>query len=218
MIDLTNEFKECLYKTSIALDYVKNKRHFTDEIIEEFGIGYCPIVLDTSENNIHCMKNRITIAIRDSYGDLISMAGRAMGDNVKPKYINLQYHKNFYLYNLDKAKKEIYKKGCCIICEGQFDVITLWKFGFKNAVAVAGSAFSKKQASLISRYCDRAIIISDQDIAGAKAQRNMENILNSLYLKYEVVSPSPSKDVDSVLNSGNSNEFCEKLREMIGGR
>lgn len=217
LIDLISDFRACLYETSIALHYVKNKRHFTDEIIEEFGIGYCPANFEITTDNAHWMRGRIVIPTFDSYENLIAYSGRSMNDATKPKYINTQYKKNNYLYAMHTAKKEINRLNCCILVEGQFDVISLWRFGFKNAVGVCGSAFSKRQASQISRYCDKVIIISDQDVAGAKAQRNMENVLNSLYLKYEVVSPFPSKDVDSVLNSGNSNEFCEKLREVIGG-
>lgn len=35
-------FSENLKKTSLALDYLHNHRHLTDEIIEKFGVGYAP--------------------------------------------------------------------------------------------------------------------------------------------------------------------------------
>jgi DNA primase len=79
-------------------------------------------------------RSRITIPIIDRMGHYVGLAGRYIEieetDKGKayPKYINPAdcelYNKSTVLFGLNRAQKAIKEKGCAILVEGNFDVIT----------------------------------------------------------------------------------------------
>jgi DNA primase len=89
------------------------------------------------------------------------------------KYINSPetdiYHKSQMLFGINLAREEVKKQKSIIIVEGEFDMISPYQAGFKNIVAIKGTAFTTEQLQLLHRYTDTLILGLDQDAAGTNA-------------------------------------------------
>ena len=78
------------------------------------------------------------------------------------------------------AKRAIAKEGFAYLVEGQFDVITLHKYGVENVVGGSGTAFTDDQVRLIMRFTQSVVMIYDADDAGMKAAvKNCELLLKA---------------------------------------
>ena len=168
-------------------------RSFNDDDLNEFGIGYIPARVDFSEiykkyplevlissgffkeghsgSLFSRFFERLTLPIKNITGSIAAFAGRSL-DGSLPKYLNSAesdlFHKRETLFNIDKAKSAM-KTGGCIVVEGYFDVMRLYKIGIKNAVAPMGTALTANQAALIRRYSGDVTVVFDGDEAGEKA-------------------------------------------------
>ncbi len=169
-------------------------RSFSDGDLNEFGIGYIPPRTDFSEiyrkypfeiltasgffkegrsgAPVSRFFGRLTLPIRNITGSVAAFAGRSL-DGSAPKYLNSAesdlFHKRETLFNIDKAKAAMKSTGMCVVVEGYFDVMRLYKLGVRNAVAPMGTALTSSQAALLRRYADDVTVVFDGDEAGEKA-------------------------------------------------
>ena len=224
-----------------ALDYFL-ARGLTIETIRHFGLGYAPDdwralknhlnqkgfddtllenanLLRRSEKNgkvnyYDNFRNRIMFPIIDPRGNVIAFGGRVMDDS-KPKYINtsdtLVYKKSNGVFALNFAKNG--NDGKLIVAEGYMDVIALHQAGFTNAVACLGTALTKEQANLLSRYAKEVLISYDSDEAGQKATARAINIFSSTGLEVRVLRLSGGKDPDEIIRKYGAQRF----RDIIEG-
>lgn len=117
---------------------------------------------------------RITIPIRNQYGTIIGFKGRATNNN-KPKYLSL-YKKHDMprfltgdtVFGIDSADG-----SAIIICEGEFDAISLREKGFKSSVALGTSTITDKQIKIIKQFSDSAYILFDPDQQGRKGAQKV---------------------------------------------
>ena len=72
--------------------------------------------------------------------------------------------------------------------EGEFDVITAYKEGIVNAVALKGTAFTENQAFLFSRFASKVALCLDQDSAGMQAMERSLPILEKRGLLITVIN------------------------------
>ncbi len=164
-----------------ARDYLL-KRGITEQIINEFELGFAPkqpdaltnYLIDNFRTNydvlektglslkrssgqgyIDRFKNRIIIPIRDEKGNYIAFGARLLDDN-GPKYLNSPdtpvFNKSRNLFALYQAKNSIKEEDSAIFMEGYFDVITAHSNGLKNVVATLGTAMSENHLRLISKF------------------------------------------------------------------
>ena len=140
----------------VGLKYLIN-RGISKQSIIDWELGYCP-----PEAPLYRYSNKIVIPYRDVYGEKIALATRKL-KNEKPVWWNESFDKGYHLFGLNKAKKEIYKKNLAILVEGYFDVISLHQYGIKIAVGSCSGASQFEQWSLLSRYCDRVVVMFDRD-------------------------------------------------------
>ena len=99
-----------------------------------------------------------------------------------PKYINSPespiYDKSNSLYGLYFAKGAISKEDNCYLVEGYTDVLSFHQKQIENTVASSGTALTKDQVKLISRYTQNITLVYDGDKAGIKASmRGIDLIL-----------------------------------------
>ncbi|MGK7933340.1 MAG: DNA primase [Microcystaceae cyanobacterium] len=177
----------------IALKYLKEKRHLTDEIIEQFQLGYAPEGWETlyrylveqkryplslveeagliklrkkGSGHYDQFRDRLMIPIFDPKGRLIAFGSRTLG-NDEPKYLNSPetplFNKSKTLFALDKAKEGIGKQDRAIVVEGYFDAIALHSKGFTYTVASLGTAFTQDQLRLLLRYSESKQVIFNFD-------------------------------------------------------
>ncbi|MBI2426561.1 MAG: DNA primase [Candidatus Kerfeldbacteria bacterium] len=146
-------------------------------------------------------RNRLMIPIRDVHGRIIGFTSRTLDPNDKSaKYINtpetLIYHKGATLFNLDLAKSHIKQSGAAIVVEGNMDAIALTQAGFKNVVAVSGTAFTEQQITLLKRFTQTLLLAFDHDEAGFTALKRSVDEALAAELDLSVVDYPTGKDPD----------------------
>ena len=193
-----------------ALDYLKNERKFSDEIIDQFDFGYCPINVD------HELRGRIITPIYDQYYQLIAISTRHLNKDHHSRFWHESFDKGSYLYGLYYAKDTIIKTGKAILVEGEFDVASLHSFNFKMSIGVCGNAFTLSQVSLLARYCSLVYIMFDGDESGKKAIRRVlelykKNNLEAYKIKYIPVYLPFNKDPDEYLRTEGRENFKNQL-------
>ena len=215
-------------------------RNFTDEILDNFGIGYAlaglyeafkeqAIVSDgealgllrknNQGNYYDFFKGRIIFPICDKYGHCVGFGGRILtNDKKQPKYINSAesdlFDKSNLLYGFHLARNTIANTGEVYLVEGYTDVMRMHQIGFANTVATLGTALTPQHLAQLKKLCRKVIIFRDSDSAGqTAAERDLELILQAGLFAELVVFPSEDKeDPDSIGQRPNAVELIKYSR------
>ena len=218
-----------------GLDYFLG-RGLTMSTIRHFGLGYAPdswhdllnhmkskgftanelfdadLVKRSDKNGrvnyYDNFRNRVITPIIDLRGNVIGFGGRVLDDS-KPKYVNtsdtLVYKKTNNVFAMNFAKNGNPKS--MIVCEGYMDVIALHQAGFTNSVASLGTALTKEQVALISRYTDEVILSYDSDEAGQEATRKALRLFEPTGIKVRVLKLEGGKDPDEIIKKYGRERF-----------
>ena len=201
-------------------------RNFTDEIVDNFGIGYAlaglyeafkeqAIVSDgealgllrkNSQGNYYdFFKGRIIFPICDKYGHCVGFGGRILtNDKKQPKYINSPesaiFNKSELLYGFHLARNTIANTGEVYLVEGYTDVMRMHQIGFANTVATLGTALTPQHLAQLKKLCRKVIIFRDSDSAGqTAAERDLQLILQAgLFAELVVIQSETKEDPDSI--------------------
>ena len=215
-------------------------RNFTDEIVDNFGIGYAlaglyeafkeqAIVSDgealgllrknNQGNYYDFFKGRIIFPISDKYGHCVGFGGRILtNDKKQPKYINSAesdlFDKSNLLYGFHLARNTIANTGEVYLVEGYTDVMRMHQIGFANTVATLGTALTPQHLAQLKKLCLKVIIFRDSDSAGqTAAERDLQLILQAGLFAELVVFPSEDKeDPDSIGQRPNAVELIKYSR------
>ena len=119
-------------------------------------------------------RDRLVVPILDPSGRVVAFSGRTLDPESEPKYLNSPespiFKKRELLFGLPQAREAIREKKRAIVVEGLFDVIALHQMGYRETVAVLGSAFTPEQALLLKRLGVQDLYLAfDADEAGRKA-------------------------------------------------
>lgn len=192
-----------------ALEYLRG-RGYSDSTIAQFQLGYYPCVGEANNFLIpgvpDWMRGRVMIPLQDTYGGVVSLAGRVIGYPTRDdaKYLHISYPKSNYVYNLHVACGWIRRAGYAYVVEGYTDVFGLFQYGIPNVVAVQGASVALTQLALIARYTNKLIVIQDMDAAGQKAATQIVDLARSKdFLVRALPVWDGYKDVDSFLTEGN---------------
>ena len=201
-------------------------RNFTDEIVDNFGIGYAlaglyeafkeqAIVSDgealgllrkNSQGNYYdFFKGRIIFPITDKYGHCVGFGGRCVGANGNsPKYLNSPesaiFNKSELLYGFHLARNTIANTGEVYLVEGYTDVMRMHQIGFTNTIATLGTALTPQHLAQLKKLCRKVIIFRDSDSAGrSAAERDLQLILQAgLFAELVVIQSETKEDPDSI--------------------
>lgn len=117
------------------------------------------------------LRDRVIFPIRDAKGRVVGFGGRAMNDEVKPKYINspesVIFHKSNILYGLFEGRKA--RASQWLMVEGYMDVIALQQSGLSGAVASLGTATNVDHLQTLFKQSNRITLAFDGDSAGQRA-------------------------------------------------
>ena len=226
-IDLINKYLLETMKSSKSKNakaYLQTRK-YNENDIEKYSISY--ISKDEEDFNRFCktneitkddlkrlgfissggnllFKNRIMFPILSFRNNVIAFGGRAL-DDFGPKYLNssdsVLYKKNRNLYFTNDFITATKKKGYAFIVEGYFDVLSLNKLGYSNAVSPSGTALTYQQLESVSKYTNKILICFDNDEAGLKATERVLEIKNQVSKQLEVHClnlPSEYKDISDV--------------------
>ncbi len=222
-----------------GLDYLRVKRGLTDETIKHFGLGFSEITdqslsrylknkgyddgviteaglasFDEKRGLRDKFWNRVMFPIMNRSNRVIGFGGRVLGDG-KPKYLNtsdtLIFDKSCNLYGYNFARNT--RENNIILCEGYLDVISMHQYGFTQAMASLGTAFTEDHAEIIGKMKKKILLAYDSDGAGISAALRAIEILRSRKIMPYVVDLRPFKDPDEFLK--NKEYGPEKFRERL---
>ncbi|MBQ1186326.1 MAG: DNA primase [Clostridia bacterium] len=220
-----------------ALDYYLS-RGLTPETVKSFGLGVALSGWDTLTKHLRSkgfkfedmlqadvvsksskgtyfdrFRDRTMFPVINVRGNVVAFSGRRRTeDKTIAKYVNtkdtLVYNKSQNLFALNFAKAHCSEQ--IILVEGNFDTVSLHQHGFKNVVAPLGTAFTKEQAQILSRYTKEVILCFDSDTAGEAAVEKAFKILEPTGLSVKVLKLPVGKDPDEFLKKNKPSDF-EKL-------
>ena len=223
-----------------ALKYLKS-RGIASKTIRTFGLGYAPdswnstmdylmnqgfdkdllikigLVVEKGDSTYDRFRNRIMFPIIDHRDRVVGFGGRVMDDSL-PKYLNSSdspiFNKSSILFGLNLAKKQR-PLDHLIIVEGYLDVITLYEYGFHNAVASLGTALTHDQAKLLRRYTRNIYIAYDGDAAGQKATSRGLDILKDAGCSIKVIKLPKDMDPDDILRKHGVEYFNKLINNAV---
>lgn len=164
------------------------------------------------------LRDRVIFPIRDAKGRVVGFGGRALNDEIKPKYINSPdsevFHKNQLLYGLYEGRKQ--KAQEWLMVEGYMDVIALQQYGIYGAVATLGTASNTEHLNILFKQNSGITIAFDGDAAGQKAARRTLEIALPLLndgreLKFFVLPTD--HDPDSLIRREGIENFHRLLQQ-----
>ena len=208
-------------------------RGLTKELINEFNIGLSTgnklsamlenkhnvsdllkidITKEINGNIYDTFQNRIIFPVIDEDKNVIAFSGRKylkddLNDVTQPKYLNTKetiiFRKSNVLYNINNSLQEIKKQKEIIITEGFMDTIRMSSIGYKNVVALMGTAFTKEHLDKIISYKCKVVLNLDQDNAGKTATITIGDLLTKNNIDVSVIVFDDYKDSDEyIVNKG----------------
>ncbi|MBN1576093.1 MAG: DNA primase [Chitinispirillaceae bacterium] len=238
--ELTARFFYSNIKPSAAAVAYLKSRGLRPETVRDFRLGFAPEEWTTLID--HCKKeripepaliacglairkenggcydrfrNRVMFSLCDLSGRVIGFAGRGMGEDAVPKYLNspetLLYKKKSFLYGLDRARTAVKEHQNVIVVEGYMDYLTLFQAGIRNIVATSGTALTPEHAHLLGRFARSVILTFDGDSAGQTAAERAVFTLAPFNLDLSVLILPGDEDPDSMVNNHGRGAFEEFL-------
>jgi len=173
------------WTTTEAIDYMTEKRGFTEKTLHEFKVGFSD------------KKRIIAVPMHNSQGMPVGVIGR-------PADVENKFFKNSRglptsktLWNIHRAKRH---GDTVIICEASFDAMRIHQAGYPNVVACLGGNFSPYHFEQLSRHFDTIVIMTDFD----RKEKHMYNGCrkckrNGLNL---CVGHNPGRDLGATIAAG----------------
>lgn len=221
----------------IVRKYLK-KRGWTPEIIQNFRLGYADskkplfsFLKDSKERekavelgvlnrsfkdggHFDTFRSRLIFPILSVKKQVIGFGARVL-DSSQPKYINSRdskiFQKGWIFYGLNESARYLRQNSTALLVEGYTDFLSLWGAGFKNTLAVLGTAFTNHHAFLLKKYAGTAILIFDGDSAGLKAGVRSLPLLLKAGLKVKFLCLPKNQDPDDFIKQNGAELFQKKL-------
>lgn len=178
------------------------KKGFREEDIERAGLA-----LRSSKDPSRFydrFRGRLMFPIIDARQNILGFSGRLLiKDEKQAKYVNSPetpiYRKRETLYGMHVAHEAIRKEKIAIIVEGEFDMISSYKHGIGNTVAIKGSAFTKDQLMLLKRYTQHLILALDADFSGTQTTLKAIKDAEDMDFRIDIIRYDFAKDPDEAL-------------------
>lgn len=171
-------------------------RGFHPNTLTEWAIGWDMI------------SQRISIPIRDEYGNLVGFKARAVDDSPQrykvlggPEYGFETHGVTNILFGLDRIKS-----GKILVREGELNTIALHEAGFYNSVG-SGKILSDKQIQLIKKYGESVVFWFDDFRDTINAARSLEGFMPTAVIRPTEKDPSDmflDEIVEAVENAESS--------------
>ena len=178
------------------------KRRLTDEVIEQFDVGYDNhFELKDKFGKVKSVLRCLTFPVRDINGNTLFIARRSV--DIKFFHYPEGINKPVYgLYELPKDAKEV------IVCESILNALTCYVYG-KPAVALLGLGTEYQYEQLRKLGCRKIITALDPDAAGQRATARLKKALNGSKLVTSYIIPE-GKDINDL-----EKEEFENLQELF---
>ena len=220
------------------------KRNIPQDMIDYFGLGYCPadgelsikmlrskgisiedldkagITTRNKDTFIDRFKGRLIFPLHNEYAEVVGFSARRIEDNEEAKYVNslntLVFNKSKVMYNYQNALKEAKKEGYVYVTEGFMDVFSLYKAGIKSCVAIMGTAFTESHAKMLRKLNVEVRLCLDGDDAGQNGILKMLDILDKERVNYRIVDyKACTLDPDDILQKYGEGVLAKFLNRLI---
>ena len=207
--DIITEFNIGL-ATNNKLSDMLEKKYDVDDLLE---IDVCKSI---NGNIYDTFQNRIIFPIIDENNNVVGFSGRKylkadLEDKTLSKYSNTKetiiFKKSNTLYNINNALMNIKKSKEIIITEGFMDTIRMSSIGYKNVVALMGTAFTKEHLDRILKYKCKVVLNLDQDDAGRDATIGIGEELQKNNIDVSVIVFDDYKDSDEFIVAKGKDAF-----------
>ncbi|GAB3956653.1 hypothetical protein GCM10028805_47200 [Spirosoma harenae] len=194
---VARKYHEHLLKTISDPDHPVSKyltsRQVDEETVKAWQLGYAPndwkfvtaplleraafvpgvqagVCVENGDKKYDFFHNRLMIPLVGENRQIAGFTGRTL-DGKEPKYLNTKetpiFKKSELLFGLPQALRAISRNRSAVLTEGNFDVITLHRFGVDTAIGKGGTALTDAQVATLKRICDQVTLIYDVDQSGA---------------------------------------------------
>lgn len=177
-------------------------------------------------NEYDFFANRIIFPILDPQANVIGFSGRDLDVNSRVKYLNspesIIFKKAELFFNYDEIQKinpqRIY------ICEGFMEIISLYRIGVTNAIALMGTNFSKFHIQLLANkklnQLNEIVLCLDQDVPGQIATIEIARLLLQVdKWSISVLTNFPGsikcKDLDEFIRQNDVSHVNSLLQQPI---
>lgn len=218
------------------------KRHFTDELIKEFQIGYAPIdsilyqsfeklgyqeidmvksgLVVESHQRFDRFNDRIMFPLHNQQGQVVGFSGRIYKPTqTDSKYVNSPESQIFIkgqtLYHYHQCREAVKKAGFVYVLEGFMDVIAMYKAGIENTVAIMGTALTKGHIQALRRLSNVVHLCLDGDHAGQAAMSKAARELEDAGFKVQIIILPDGQDPDEIYEAHGADGLNEALRKTI---
>lgn len=172
-------------------------------------------------------RGRVLFSIRDVQGRPVGLGGRVLpetGSTSPAKYMNSPetplFTKSSLLYGLDVARDAMRKSGDtsrkggeAIVMEGYTDCIVAHQFGFRNAVAVLGTALGSRHVQILKRFAEQIILVLDGDEAGQKRTNEVLELFVAENVDLRIVTLPENLDPCDFLQARGAEAFRAALAD-----
>lgn len=218
------------------------KRHFNEELIKEFQIGYAPIdstlyqsfsklgfqeidmvksgLVIESQNHFDRFNDRIMFPLYNQQGEVVGFSGRIYKPTQNDsKYVNSPesdiFIKGNTLYHYHKCREAVKKAGFVYVLEGFMDVIAMYKAGIENTVAIMGTALTKSHIQALRRLTTHVHLCLDGDQAGLAAMSKCARELEEAGFKVSIIILPEGKDPDEIYEAHGQDGLHEALKKTL---
>ncbi len=223
---------------SAAREYLSS-RGIDEQTIKDFGIGLAlkekdalTKILKEKEYNLVELENiglisegydmyigRIMFPLFDPSGNAVGFSGRIYDKSKENKYVNTKetviFKKGSCLYNYHLAKEHSRKERHVILVEGFLDVIRLSTIGYKNVVALMGTALTSEQIALLKKLSSNILLMLDGDAAGQAATLSIGEALEKENLTVKVALLKDGDDPDTFIVKNGKDRFNKLVESSI---
>ena len=190
-----SEINEYYSKYSLAYNFLTKERGLTDEIINQFDIGY------TLEGPY---RNRIIIPSYDEFGDWNFFIARTWDKWSKPKYLNPEAEKQLIIFNENKINWD----ATIYLVEGAFDHIVT-----PNSIPLLGKYLSPKLLSyLYTKARADIVILLDGDAYEDAVILYKQLNFGALYDRIKICIPPTNYDPSSIYEKLGYNGMAKLLK------
>ena len=156
------EIKRDFWRYAEPQLYMKG-RGFEKQTLKDFEVGYDQEVLvkkgDPKNGVPHKFMDMVCVPMHDPMGiNEVGAVRRSIVDKVFRNTPDLPTSKT--LFNLHRAKRT---GSTVIVVEASFSVMRLHQCGYPNAAGVLMGHFNEKHASLLNKYFDTIVLMTDFD-------------------------------------------------------
>jgi DNA primase len=212
-------------------------RGLGEEVLREFRVGYAPSAWDRvivgaqrdgfgppelvaaglaqrgRDGGLYDrFRGRIMFPLANARGRVLGFGARAMAEGRGPKYLNTSeneiYHKGRQLFGIDLARAHAARNGRIVVVEGYTDVLALHQAGFRESVAIMGTALTAEQMAELGRAAPLVVLALDADRSGQEA---MLRAAQHGGVELRAVEMPEGLDPADLLASGNADAFAELL-------